>query len=267
MQNHILDKIIAHKQKEVAWLKAHRPALKLEHSAFFERQTIALSRRLHQAESSGVIAEFKRKSPSKGIINDQVQVGDIAEGYEKAGAAGMSVLTDQDFFGGHPRDLMLARKHCDLPLLRKDFMIDEYQIIEAKALGADVILLIAAAISSQKTRELAQFANSFDMEVLLEVHNAEELESHFCEYVQLLGVNNRNLQTFEVSLEVSRQLAEQIPPDVVKVSESGIRSAEDIWQLRQYAYQGFLMGEHFMQTPQPAATLQNLVNQLQAKQV
>ncbi|TDU39452.1 indole-3-glycerol phosphate synthase [Gelidibacter sediminis] len=243
----ILDHIIADKRKEVDLKKSIIPVSQLEHSVFFEKSTISLTERL-KASTSGIIAEHKRRSPSKSVINQNLNVFDVAKGYEAADVCGMSVLTDGKYFGGSLDDLLLARASCQLPLLRKEFVIDPYQIIEAKAYGADVILLIAAVLSRQEIKQLSELSKSLNLEVLLEIHNEEELHKSVMPSLDMMGVNNRNLKTFEVSLETSKQLSTLIPDDFVKISESGISSVEAIKALQPYGYKGFLIGENFMKT-------------------
>src|SRR5690606_36478388 len=216
----------------------------LEKIPFFGRKTISLSHNL-QNSPSGIIAEFKRRSPSKTIINNSALVEDVAIGYEHAGACGMSVLTDEIYFGGTLDDLITARQNSNLPILRKEFIIDEFQIIEAKAFGADVILLIAAILTKAEIKHFSEVAKSLNLEVLLEVHNEEELHKSIMPSIDMIGVNNRNLKTFEVSLEPSKTLSKLIPEGFIKVSESGISSIEAIKELQPYGYRGFLIGENF----------------------
>src|SRR5690606_32941 len=201
-------------------------------------------------------------SPSKSTINHNLNVQDVAKGYENAGVCGMSVLTDLKYFGGALDDLLLARASCNLPLLRKEFIIDEYQILEAKAHGADVILLIAAVLDREEIRKFSELAKSLDLEVLLEVHNLEELETSIFPGIEMIGVNNRNLKTFDVNIEISKNLSENIPDDFIKVSESGISSPEVIKDLRNYGYKGFLVGENFMKTSDPGASASEFIKDL-----
>ena len=243
----ILDKIIIDKRREVILKKSIIPVSQLEASVFFGKKTISLSQNLKNS-NSGIIAEHKRRSPSKAEINYSFTVEEVVKGYETAGACGISVLTDGKYFGGSLDDLLLARASVNVSLLRKEFIIDEYQIVEAKAHGADVILLIAAVLTKQEIKHLSEFAQSLAMEVLLEVHNREELQKSIMPSLDMIGVNNRNLKTFEVSLDFSKELVAYIPNDFVKVSESGISSIEAIKELRPYGYQGFLIGENFMKT-------------------
>lgn len=260
----ILDKIIAHKRTEVEAAKAKVSLEQLEKAPLFTRQTISLKNALKAEGASGIISEFKRKSPSKGIINDRLLPEIVTKGYVEAGANGLSVLTDTEFFGGTFDDFAKARAaNPYTPMLRKDFMIDEYQLWEAKAIGADVILLIAANLTPAEVRHLGQKAQSLGLEVLLEVHNQEELEQSICEFVDMVGVNNRNLKTFVTSIETSLELAQLIPNDFVKISESGLKNAETIQKLRAAGYQGFLIGESFMTTDDPGLALKNLIDEFQ----
>lgn len=243
----ILTKITNDKRTEVNLRKQLIPTKQLEQSILFERKTISLANKL-KTSNSGIIAEHKRRSPSKAVINQSFNVFDVAKGYEAAGVCGMSVLTDAKYFGGSLDDLLTARASCNLPLLRKEFIIDTYQIVEAKAYGADVILLIAAILTREEIKQFSEFAKSLNLEVLLEVHNQDELTKSIMPSLDMLGVNNRNLKTFEVSLQTSKTLSEQIPNDFVKVSESGISSTQAIKTLKPYGYKGFLIGENFMKT-------------------
>jgi indole-3-glycerol phosphate synthase len=247
----ILDKIIAHKETEVAERNSLYPVKLLEQSIFFDTPTVSLKKYLLRKDRQGIIAEIKRKSPSKGTINSSVSIERTSIGYMQAGASALSVLTDKEFFGGSNEDLTTARKFNFCPILRKDFIIDEYQIIEAKSIGADAILLIAAVLSPDKINSLAQFAHSLGMEVLMEVHDKEELVNNLHESVDIIGVNNRNLKKFEVNVEISIDLCPIIPDRYIKISESGIDDPKTIIKLRQHGFQGFLMGEHFMRHNRP----------------
>ncbi|MBO3269130.1 indole-3-glycerol phosphate synthase TrpC [Hymenobacter defluvii] len=261
----ILDKIITHKRREVAERRELVPTKLLERSLYMDAQPLSLRRYLLRDDLSGIIAEFKRKSPSKGFINQYAPVERTTLGYMQAGASALSVLTDTEFFGGKTEDLTIARRYNFCPILRKDFVIDEYQIIEAKSMGADVVLLIAAVLSADEVARLGKFARSLGLEVLLEVHNAEELtRTLHPDAVSLVGVNNRNLHDFSVSLETSVALAEQIPAEFVKVTESGLTSAADISYLRGVGYRGFLMGEAFMRHSRPEKACAALVQELRA---
>lgn len=257
----ILDKIIVDKKREVVLKKSIIPVSQLESSVFFDREVISLSQKL-RTSSTGIIAEHKRRSPSKSVINHSFTVEEVVKGYENAGACGISVLTDGKYFGGSLDDLLLARASVNIPLLRKEFIVDAYQILEAKAFGADLILLIAAVLTREEIKSLSEFAKNLGLEVLLEVHNQEELEKSIMPSLDMIGVNNRNLKTFEVSLDFSKQLASQIPKDFVKVSESGISSIEAISELKPYGYSGFLIGENFMKTDNAGQAATEFISQL-----
>jgi indole-3-glycerol phosphate synthase len=256
----ILDKIIADKLIEVAERKATISISDLEKSLDFKRKCLSMKQSLLNSES-GIIAEFKRKSPSLGWIHEQANVLAVTAGYSDAGASGISILTDFPYFGGTPSDLIAARPQIKCPVLRKDFIVDEYQLYEAKAMGADVILLIAAAISSSQTKQLGRKAHELGLEVLLEVHNRAELD-HANEFVDMLGVNNRNLKTFEQNIQVSFDLANLIPNNFAKVSESGISKVETVRELREAGYNGFLMGENFMKEENPAEAMSKFIKKI-----
>ncbi|NJL13174.1 MAG: indole-3-glycerol phosphate synthase TrpC [Microscillaceae bacterium] len=236
----------------------------LEKSPFFGHNGSSLKEALRAEGASGIIAEFKRRSPSKGWLHKTAQAEDIARGYAQAGASGMSVLTDATFFGAQADDFAQVRQTVGLPLLRKDFMVSEYQVLEAKAMGADVILLIAACLPPHQIREMARLARQLGLEVLLEVHQAQELEESLNEYIDLVGVNNRNLKTFEVRLETSLVLADKIPDGIVKISESGLSQPESVQRLRAAGYQGFLMGEFFMKQNHPGEACRDFIAQAQS---
>lgn len=257
----ILDKIIAHKRTEVAAAKEVITVEELLQSPHFSRETISLKDRLLAPDGPHIIAEFKRKSPSKGEIHPRAMVESITGGYSENGAAGISVLTDQHFFGGSKEDLLEARKHNpDTPLLRKDFMVDAYQMYEARAWGADVILLIAANLSPEEINTLGKKARELDLEVLLEIHDREELKKSPLEYVDIIGVNNRNLKNFaENNVNASLDLFGYLPDGLAKISESCISHPDTVKELMKVGYQGFLMGENFMKTSEPAQTLKEFI--------
>lgn len=258
----ILDKIVVDKRIEVDLRKSMISVNLFEQIPFYERKTTSLAKKL-KASNTGIIAEFKRRSPSKSMINDKALVDDVALGYEHACVCGMSILTDEIYFGGTLDDLITARQSCKLPLLRKEFIIDEYQIIEAKAFGADAILLIAAILTKAEIKQFSELAKSLSLDVLLEVHNEEELHKSIMPSLDMIGVNNRNLKTFEVNLEISKHLSSLIPNEFVKVSESGISSLEAIKELQTYGYKGFLIGENFMKTDNPGKSAQQFIQDLQ----
>lgn len=254
----LLETIIASKWKEIDQRKQKVSMDDLCHSNLFQRKNLSLKNSLLQA-SLGIIAEFKRKSPSKGWIQEHADVQKITSGYDKAGASGISILTDAPFFGGDPQDLITARPHVGCPILRKDFIVDEYQLYEARAWGADVVLLIAAALSVDECKTLAAKAHTLGLEVLLEVHDASELV-YIDNHIDMVGVNNRNLKTFEINIETSLRLAPFIPDHILKISESGIESKESMLQLRQAGYRGFLIGERFMRAQDSVGALKEFLN-------
>ncbi|MBD1393627.1 indole-3-glycerol phosphate synthase TrpC [Mucilaginibacter glaciei] len=258
----ILDKIVAHKKIEVERDKVRTTYSQLEESEYFHRETYSFKDFLLAPERTGIIAEFKRKSPSKGIINDDALVKDVTKDYAAAGASACSVLTDYGFFMGRKMDVTRARRAVNIPVLRKDFMIDEYQVIEAKSLGADIILLIAAILTPSEIKNLAALAKSLELNVLLEVHNLEELERSIDPNLDAIGVNNRNLADFTVTVENSFKLAAHIPSEFLKISESAISDTETIKQLKQAGFNGFLIGENFMKQRDPGAAMKEFVKGL-----
>jgi len=258
----ILDKIVINKKMEVQLAKSRTSVARLEASEFFNRACYSFREHLLDPQRTGIIAEFKRKSPSKGIINDKVSVEEVTQGYADAGASALSVLTDRNFFMGSSTDLMNARRANSIPVLRKDFMIDAYQIVEAKSLGADIILLIAAILTPAEIQKLASLAKSMGLNVLLEVHNLEELERSINPNLDAIGVNNRNLADFSVSVETSFKLAEHIPAEFLKISESAISNAETIKQLKLAGFNGFLIGENFMKQHDPGKAMRDFVSEL-----
>lgn len=259
MENNILERIVVKKLLEIETAKANVSVEELMDSEFFSRQCHSFSAFLTASDRTGIIAEFKRQSPSKGVINDQVKVADVTRGYVSAGASALSVLTDGSFFGGHKNDLIDARKANEIPLLRKDFMLDEYQVYEAKAWGADIILLIAAILTPDRIKTLASLAKSLTLNVLLEVHNLEELERSLCDDLDAVGVNNRNLANFSVSTQHSYNLVDHIPAKFLKISESGISDPTAILELKKAGFDGFLIGENFMKQADPGKAMQEFV--------
>ncbi|GAA4312839.1 indole-3-glycerol phosphate synthase TrpC [Compostibacter hankyongensis] len=256
----ILDKIVARKRQEVAERKEVTTVAALERSPRFGRQPLSLKAALKDADKTGIIAEFKRKSPSKGMINAEATVRRVTADYCRYGAAGLSVLTDEHFFSGALADLEAARDN-ELPILRKDFVIDDYQVVEAKAFGADVILLIAECLSAAEVNRLAQLARSLDMEVLLEMHSEAQLDK-ISPAVSLVGINNRDLTTFTVDLARSVALAGKLPADMPRIAESGIDDVAVVRHLRQAGFNGFLMGEYFMKQPDPGAAFRDFAARL-----
>jgi indole-3-glycerol phosphate synthase len=260
----ILDQIIARKKEEVAVQKELVAESILKQMPFYKAPVLSMASYLTMPGKTGIIAEFKRKSPSKGIINDTATVEAVTAAYSLHGASGLSVLTDADFFGGTLKDLKAATVH-ETPILRKDFMIDPYQIIEAKAHGAEVILLIAACLTPTQVKHLAAVAKDTGLEVLLEIHTKAELD-HVCDNVDMVGINNRNLKTFEVDLAHSIALAKMLPSHLPKIAESGISDVSTIIELKKEGFDGFLIGENFMKTPDPALAFAAFVADLKKRE-
>ena len=260
MSTNILAKIVDHKKIEVAERKGQLSVAQLEAMPLFTSQSRSLKSNLMNPALTGIIAEFKRQSPSKGVINDTASVADVSNAYTQFGAAGISVLTDSAFFGGTIDDLIVAVKN-PIPVLRKEFIIDEFQLIEAKAFGASVILLIAACLNPSSTNALAKFAKSLGLEVLLEIHDKDEL-GHISEAVDFVGINNRSLKSFEVNIEHSLQLKNQLPKNILSIAESGIYSVETFKLLKKEGFDGFLMGEYFMKQAHPAAAFEAFVKSI-----
>ncbi len=258
----ILEEIIGYKKKLVAKNKALYPVKLLEQSVYFETKPVSLVKYIRREDKIGLIAEFKRRSPSKGDINVHANIEKTSIGYMQAGASGLSILTDEKYFGGKSQDLTIARNFNFCPILRKDFIVDEYQVIEAKSIGADVILLIAGALSEGEISHLAGTAKSLGMEVLLEVHSKEELDRSLNDKVDLLGVNNRDLRTFQTTIETSKELFEFIPKELVKVSESGLNDPEAVVELKKVGYEGFLIGEYFMNHSSPEKACERFVQKV-----
>ncbi|MGZ3865420.1 MAG: indole-3-glycerol phosphate synthase TrpC [Bacteroidia bacterium] len=257
----VLQNIVEQKKKEVENRKSLFPVKLLEQSIYFNSTPVSMKKYLLRDDLSGIIAEFKRKSPSKGFINKYADVEKTTIGYMQAGASALSVLTDTEFFGGKSADLTIARKFNFCPILRKDFVIDEYQIIEAKSIGADVILLIAAILDKEQITTYTKLAHSLGMEVLLEIHSEEELEKVTPE-IDMVGINNRNLKTMEISLQTSYGLFSKLPSESVKISESGIQTPKQLIELKEAGFNGFLMGEYFMKHSRPEEICKNFIKEV-----
>ena len=257
----ILDQIIKDKRLEIAEQKKRISSKRFEKCELFSRKTLSLKEFVSNPKLSGIIAEFKRQSPSKGIINSKVNVAEVTKAYVKAGVSALSVLTNEVYFGGKNKDVTAARVNNRVPILRKEFIIDEFQILEAKSIGADAILLIASALSDKEVLNFAKLAKGINLDVLLEIHNEKELNA-INQFIDLVGVNNRNLQTFATNIQVSKDLAHKIPDEFVKVSESGIHEPIKIIELKEYGYQGFLIGERFMATDNPGKACSNFIKSL-----
>ena len=262
----ILDEINAHKRKEIEANSSRISVNELKLSPFFKRETNSLKASLKRSTKGGIIAEFKTRSPSKGLINGSAEVTIVTSGYARAGVAGISVLTDNLYFGGSFENLAKARRANPLmPVLRKDFMLEPYQIYEAKAHGADVILLIAASLEKKKLAEMAQLAKDLGLEVLFEIYTEEELQ-RLPDHVDVVGVNNRNLKTFEVAIENSVRLGKLLPESMIRVSESGLSSVDDLLYLKKQGFHGFLMGESFMRSEEPGMACEGLIREFLIKQ-
>ncbi|MCB0429122.1 MAG: indole-3-glycerol phosphate synthase TrpC [Flavobacteriales bacterium] len=259
----ILEKIIASKFKEVEERKSLFPVKLLEGTSHFTAPVVSMETYIRRPDLSGIIAEIKRKSPSKGVINAHISVEQVSLAYMAAGASALSVLTDKEYFGGSSADLTTARKFNYCPILRKDFTVDEYQIIEARSIGADAILLIAAALSPKRVKELASFARSLGLEVLLELHDESEL-GHITDEVNIVGINNRNLKTFDVSVQTSLDLLPHLPKEKTLISESGLSDPAAVMQLKDAGFNGFLIGETFMKTGRPGAACSEFIKSLKS---
>jgi len=254
-----LEKIVKRKKLEVEFQRSIQSIDELQKNQKFEDSCKSTRDRLEEGEGPAIIAEFKRKSPSKGVINDRADVVSVAHGYENAGAAAVSILTDHDFFGGNVEDLQRAKKHLNYPVLRKDFIIDEYQIYQTKAMGADLMLLIASILTKEEVNKYTKTAQEIGLEVLLEIHSEDEFNSHYIEDVDILGVNNRDLQNFRTDIQTSLDLVSKLPEQQTKISESGISSMEDMLRLMDAGFDGFLIGEQFMKYEDPAHELKQFL--------
>ena len=257
----ILSRIIKKKKVEIEDLKNSVSIADLEKSNLFNTKTKSLSDNIKQKEI-GIIAEHKRKSPSKSNINHQNSSKSIINGYDDGGAAGISFLTEKNFFDGSSYEFTKARRLTNLPMLRKDFIIDEYQVIESKSIGADAILLIAACLNSSEIINLSKLAKSFDLEVLIEIHDLEELNKSCIDSIDIIGVNNRNLKTFNVNIETSLNLVDKIPSSFTKISESGLNNSYEIKKLKNSGFDGFLIGERFMKSSNPGEELSNFISKI-----
>lgn len=260
--NTILDQIVIHKKQELLKTKQKISIKDLENTPLFERPCYSLHKHLKDANKTGIIAEFKRKSPSKGVLNDLSPIEKVTAKYTEFGASGLSILTNTHFFQGFPKDIQKARKN-EVPILRKEFIIDEFQILEAKALGADVILLIAECLTSAEVKTFTQLAQSLGMEVILELHSSQQVEKISIEN-NLIGINNRDLTSFKVDIERSIKLSHLLPKESLKIAESGISAPATILRMKQAGFEGFLMGEHFMKKPQPGEAFKDFIATLKS---
>lgn len=257
----ILQEIVATKRAEVDRRKRKTDLQALYRQAETPRATRHSLQEALRSSSTGIISEFKRRSPSKGWINREADVQSVVRAYQQAGATALSVLTDTPYFGGTDDDLRAARQACSLPILRKDFTIDEFQLVESRVLGADAVLLIAAALTREQCRRFAEIAHQLELEVLLEIHDQSELD-YYSEYVDVLGVNNRNLGSFHTDVANSFRLIEQMPQEATPISESGISNPDTVKELRAIGFKGFLIGENFMKTETPGDSLKSFINAL-----
>lgn len=257
----ILQEIVATKRAEIDRRKRETDLQALYRQAETPRTTRHSLREALRSSSTGIISEFKRRSPSKGWINHDADVQSVVRAYQQAGATALSVLTDTPYFGGTDDDLRAARQACSLPILRKDFTIDEFQLVESRVLGADAVLLIAAALTREQCRRFAEIAHQLELEVLLEIHDQSELD-YYSEYVDVLGVNNRNLGSFHTDVANSFRLIEQMPQEATPISESGISNPDTVKELRAIGFKGFLIGENFMKTDAPGDSLKSFINAL-----
>ncbi len=258
----ILEKIIDHKKTEVAERKSLYPAKLLEQSIYFQTPVVSLKKYLKRPDKTGIIAEFKRRSPSKGDINPYASVERVSIGYMQSGASALSVLTDTHFFGGKNEDLTEARKFNFCPILRKDFIVDEYQLIEARSIGADAVLLIAECLEKEQLAKLARQAKALGLEILMEIHSREQLDKYVPE-IDAIGVNNRNLADFTVDIATSLELAGELPREAARVSESGLNDPQAVVELRRAGFDGFLIGEHFMKQAEPGKACQEFTRQIE----
>ena len=256
----ILDEIVAQKRVEILEKQKIQSIEDFKNSENFNLPIKSSKASILDESKSGIIAEFKRKSPSKGFINKDANVKEVVAGYEKFGASVVSVLTDEQFFGGSFDDLIDAKNVLNIPILRKDFIVDEYQVYETKAIGADLMLLIAECLTKDEVYNLAKTAKKIGLEVLLELHSEDQLEK-VNEFIDLIGINNRNLKNFEVDIEKSKQILKQLPEDLIKVAESGISDPETVKELRQAGFQAFLIGENFMKAEHPIEAFEQFVKE------
>ena len=257
----ILEKIVKYKRKEVEALKASVPAAILEKGIHFERPVRSLIEALNDKGSTGIIAEFKRRSPSQGVINDTARSATVCTGYFGAGAAAVSVLTDNRFFGGSNNDLLAVRDLCEGPLLRKEFIIEEYQVLESKSTGADAILLIADILSRGEMENLSYLAGLLRLEVLFEIHDESGI-AKLPEGASLVGVNSRNLGDFSLNTDLPDEMAVKLPEGCIMVGESGIESTRSVSGLKSAGYRGFLIGTLFMKESDPAAACKRFISEL-----
>ena len=256
-----LQEIVLEKRKQVEEDKQTVPVQMLEQSVYFDRQCASLKEYITRNDKSGIIAEIKKKSPALGAINPEISVENLAKSYQQAGVSAISVLTDTKFFGGCNADLIGARGNTTCPILRKDFVIDAFQVTEAKSIGADIILLIAAILTKEEIAQFTELAHKLGMEVILEIHAEQELEKVY-KNVDVIGINNRNLETMQIDITTSKSMAKLIPAGFLKISESGIENPEVVLELKQFGYNGFLIGSYFMKHQEPGKACAEFIQQI-----
>ena len=261
----MLQQIVKAKRRDVQQNKLDVPVARLERSGFFQTGTYSLESSLRRKDGYGIIAEFKRQSPSRGIINNTASVEDVCMRYINSGAAGVSVLTNNEFFGGSNEDLVKARRLLQGPVLRKEFIIDKYQIIESRSLGADVILLIVDILSAAELEGFSTLAASFGMEVLFEIHDEGGIKK-LPQEARMIGVNSRNLGNFSIDMDILKRTIGRLPGDAVKIAESGIDSAETLISLKNEGFGGFLIGERFMRETDPGMSCNDFIEKLNTLQ-
>lgn len=261
----ILDLIVSHKREEVRQRIELVPVKLLEQSIYFSTPVVSLSRYLNRTDKNGIIAEFKRKSPSKGEINAYASVEEVSIGYMQAGASALSILTDTDYFGGKNADLIEARKFNFCPILRKDFIISEYQIIEARSIGADAILLLASVLSREEIAQFTLFAQSLGLEVVIEIHEEGHLDKVHPS-AEVIGVNSRDLRDFSVDIQRAHNIFSSLPTEMVRIAESGLTQAVTVADLYDAGYRGFLIGEAFMKADRPALACKQFILELRRLQ-
>ena len=260
---HILNKIVASKQREVMKIKESVPVSQLEKSSHFTTPVRSLRKSILDRAKYGIIAEFKRQSPSRGIINSLACPAEVCKEYIEAGASAVSVLTNTEFFGGRNSDLVSVRESCGGPVLRKDFIIDEYQVVESKSIGADAILLIVDILSKNELRKLSSLGSSLGLEMLFEIHDKEGIDKLPPDAI-LVGINSRNLHSFSINMELPLNIIKKLPEESIKIAESGIHSVQDLLDFRDAGFDGFLIGEMFMKNAGPGASCKRFIQKINA---
>lgn len=257
----LLEKIVKAKRADIEMMKEKFPVASLERRIYFTAETLSLERSLENSSNHGIIAEFKRQSPSRGVINEGALPEDVCPRYLRSGAAAVSILTDSEFFGGSNDDLTRARKSCNAPILRKDFIISEYQVLESKSIGADAILLIADILSEKELKSLSRLAESLKMEVLFEIHEENGIRK-LPGNARLTGINSRNLGNFSIDMSILRETLSKLPDNAIGIAESGIHSAETLIELESLGFKGFLIGELFMKEKDPGEAFNRFITNI-----